>query len=119
MNALTLVALVAWCFVALASQVHEATARHEVCDDHGTVVEASGGSGDRPVEAGATLRAAELGSHHDGCTMPAAGPPLALDAASAAVREPAPAAIDRPAPRSGRWARVALSYAPKTSPPRA
>jgi hypothetical protein len=118
---LALLALATWCVVGLATQVHEAAASHVVCAEHGDVVEAGADAGGaaKTGDTGAAFRGGVDGRHDHGCAMPPVGTSTLLARALADVPGPPPAAVDLPTPRSGRWTRSALSFAPKTSPPRA
>jgi len=114
--------LVVWLLATFSTNIHLATAQHMVCPEHGEVVDAraSAGSADRGDEDRVpTLSAAPSDAHHDGCSLPPLGSVTPPNPVFLELPDAVPTALPVPTPRTGRWARCALSFAPKTSPPRA
>ncbi|MDO9280393.1 MAG: hypothetical protein Q7U06_00690 [Pseudomonadota bacterium] len=114
--------MVVWLLATFATDIHLATAQHMVCPEHGEIVDGrqSARSADRQDEERvSTLSAAPADAHHDGCSLPPLGSVTPPDSVLLELPAAVPTALPVATPRSGRWARCALSFAPKTSPPRA
>lgn len=114
--------MVVWLLATFSTNVHLATAQHMVCPEHGEIVDgrqSAGEKGERDEDRGPTLSAAPSDAHHDGCSLPPLGSLAPPDAVLLTLPDAVPTALPVATPRSGRWARCALSFAPKTSPPRA